>query len=142
MNTSSITDQPLVKDSPDFSFVLGGPLFRLLRRGRLADDDLQLLRRRIIAISLFCWLPLLALSQLGGQVIGGGVVVPFLLDVEVHAKFLLAVPLLIGAELVVHRRLRHRFKGDNAKNDNLNLTKDDELNIDLSGLIVGVGVTF
>ncbi len=33
--------------------------------------------------------------------------VPFLLDVEVHVKFLLAMPLLIAAEPVVHRRMRH-----------------------------------
>jgi hypothetical protein len=32
--------------------------------------------------------------------------VPFLLDVEVHIRFLLALPLLIVAELVVHQRLR------------------------------------
>ena len=31
---------------------------------------------------------------------------PFLLDVEVHVRFLVAMPLLIGAELVVHRRMR------------------------------------
>jgi hypothetical protein len=32
--------------------------------------------------------------------------VPFLRDVEVNARFLLALPLLIGAELVVHERMR------------------------------------
>lgn len=32
--------------------------------------------------------------------------VPFLLDVDVHVRFLLAMPLLILAELVVHRRMR------------------------------------
>ena len=31
---------------------------------------------------------------------------PFLLDVEVHVRYLVALPLLIVAELVVHRRLR------------------------------------
>ncbi len=31
---------------------------------------------------------------------------PFLLDVEVHVRFLVAMPLLIVAELVVHRRMR------------------------------------
>lgn len=36
--------------------------------------------------------------------------VPFLLDVEVHVKFLVAMPLLIGAELVVHRRMRFLVK--------------------------------
>jgi hypothetical protein len=90
----------------DFSLVLGGPLFQLLLRAHLSDDALTLVRQRIIVIALLAWLPLLVLSTLEGQVLGGSVAVPFLLDVEVHARFLVAMPLLIAAELVVHRRMR------------------------------------
>jgi hypothetical protein len=56
----------LQNDPQNFSLVLGGPLFQLLRRSHLTDDALGLLKQRIIAISLFCWLPLLVLSALGG----------------------------------------------------------------------------
>ncbi len=94
------------EDPPDFSLVLGGPLFQLLRRAHLADDALLLLRQRILVITLFCWLPLLLLSILEGKLVGG-VAVPFLWDVEVHARFLVALPLLVAAELVVHQRMRH-----------------------------------
>jgi hypothetical protein len=52
------------------------------------------------------WLPLLALSIAEGHAWGDSVKVPFLFDVDVHARFLLALPLLIVAELVVHRRMR------------------------------------
>jgi hypothetical protein len=90
----------------DFSLVLGGPLFQLLIRAHLSDDTLLLVRQRIILISLLVWLPLLVLSTLDGQLLGGRATVPFLLDVEVHVRFLLALPLLIAAELVVHRRMR------------------------------------
>jgi hypothetical protein len=94
-------------DEPqDFSLVLGGPLYQLLRRAHLTDDALELVRQRIIVISLLTWLPLLALSALEGRLLGGRVAVPFLLDMEVHVKFLLAMPLLIAAELVVHQRMR------------------------------------
>jgi len=92
--------------SPDFSLVLGGPLFQLLRRAHLSDDALLLQRRRIVVISLFAWLPLAVLAALGGQLFGSDVAVPFLLDVDVHVKFLVAMPLLIAAELVVHQRMR------------------------------------
>jgi hypothetical protein len=95
-----------LRELPDFSLVLGGPLFQLFRKAHLTDDALQLMRRRIVIISLLAWLPLLALSALEGQLLGGRVAVPFLLDVEVHIKFLLAIPLLIAAELVVHQRMR------------------------------------
>ncbi len=100
----------LLRDPQNFSLVLGGPLFQLLRRAHLSDDALMLMRQRIIALSLFAWLPLLALSALGGQVIGGTAAVPFLLDVDVHIRFLVALPLLIVAELVVHQRMRFVVK--------------------------------
>ena len=91
---------------PDFSLVLGGPLFQLLRRAHLSDDAMLMIRRRIVVIALFAWLPLLLLSGLEGRLLGGGVAVPFLFDVEVHVRYLVTLPLLIAAELVVHRRLR------------------------------------
>ena len=93
-------------DPYDFSVVLGGPLYQIARRARLAGDALELVRRRIVAISLFAWLPLLLLSAVGGRAWGAAVTVPFLLDIEVHARFLLTLPLLIVAELVVHERMR------------------------------------
>jgi hypothetical protein len=96
----------VLREPQDFSLVLGGPLFQLLRRSHLCGDALELLRQRILVISLLAWLPLLALSALEGQALGGSVAVPFMLDVEVQVRFLVALPLLILAELVVHERMR------------------------------------
>ena len=72
----------------------------------------MMVHQRIIVIALFTWLPLLVLSGLENQVLGGTTAVPFLSDVEVHIRFLVTLPLLIVAELVVHRRMRllvHQF---------------------------------
>lgn len=102
----SMTSDDVLRDARDFSLVLGGPLFQLLRRVHLADDALLMVRQRIVFISLFAWLPLLALSAFEGHLLSGGMAVPFLLDIEVHIRFLVAVPLLIVAELVVHERMR------------------------------------
>jgi len=96
----------MLGEPQDFSLVLGGPLFQLLRRSHLSGDALELIRQRILVISLLAWLPLLALSALEGQALAGRAAVPFLLDVEVHVRFLIALPLLIVAELVVHQRMR------------------------------------
>jgi hypothetical protein len=93
-------------DPYDFSLVLGGPLYQLVARARLGGDALELLGRRVIVISLFAWLPLLILSMLSGRAWGDAVSVTFLKDIEAHARFLLALPLLIVAELVVHQRMR------------------------------------
>ena len=100
---STPTAQP---EPTDFSLVLGGPLYQLFRRARLSGDALELLRRRILIIALIAWLPLLVLSFIEGHGIGNAVKVPFLYDVDTHARFLLALPLLILAELVIHQRLR------------------------------------
>jgi hypothetical protein len=93
-------------DQLDFSLVLGGPLYQLLRRTHMTGDALELMRRRVVVISLFAWLPLLVLSALDGRAWGGGVAVPFLRDWDTHARFLVALPLLVVAELVVHQRMR------------------------------------
>ena len=94
----------------DFSLVLGGPLFQLLRRTHLSDDLLSSAHRRIVVISLLAWLPLLVLSVMDGRALSG-VHVPFLRDVEVQVRFLVALPLLIAAELVVHRRMQPMVTG-------------------------------
>ncbi len=95
----------VLRDGQDFSLVLGGPSFQLLRRAHLSGDALNLVVRRIILSVLVTWAPLLLLSTLDGQFLGKSVAVPFLLDVETHIRFLVVVPLLIAAELIVHRRL-------------------------------------
>jgi hypothetical protein len=77
----------------------------LLLRFRLSRPSLELVQRRVVAFALFAWLPLLALAALGGHLFGG-VDVPFFRDLSTHVRFLLALPLLIGAELVVHGRIR------------------------------------
>ncbi len=104
-------NQPSALHEPtDFSLVLGGPLYQLMRRAHLSGDALELTRRRVVIISLFAWLPLLVLSALKGELLGGTAAMPFFLDLEVHVRFLVALPLLIVAELVVHRRMRFVVK--------------------------------
>ena len=103
---ASMFQDTLFPERQDFSLVLGGPLFQLLRRSHLAGDALELLRQRILLITLLAWLPLLVLSLIEGEALGGRAAVPFLLDIEVHVRFLVALPLLIVAELVVHQRMR------------------------------------
>ena len=87
----------------DFSLVLGGPLYQLWRRTRLTGDALQLLRRRIVVLITVAWVPLLALSIAEGHA-WSSVALPFLHDIEMHVRLLVALPLLVVAELVVHRR--------------------------------------
>jgi hypothetical protein len=99
------TDRSILTPPRDFSLVLGGPLYQLYVRSRLIRPPLDLWHRRIIASAVITWVPLLLLAAAAGRAFGG-VAVPFIQDLAAHARFLLALPLLIVAEVVVHLRLR------------------------------------
>jgi hypothetical protein len=87
----------------DFSLVLGGPLYQLYLRTRLARPPLELLRRRILAFVSITLLPPALLSLLTGHLASGPA--PFLLDLT-NLQFVTTLPLLVAAELIVHRRIR------------------------------------
>ncbi len=92
-------------EARNFSLVLGGPLYQLFRRAHLDDDVTSHVKQRVLVICGILWLPLFLLCAVKGTLLGG-IAVPFLHDVETHARFLLAVPLMIFAELLVHQRMR------------------------------------
>jgi hypothetical protein len=106
MSDFGMVDRTELKSS-NFSLVLGGPLYQILSRTHLSDDALRHVRSRILLFAIVCWLPLLVLSALDGHLRDDGVAVPFFKDIEVYSRFLLALPLLIVAELVVHVRMRY-----------------------------------
>jgi len=95
----------------EFSLVVGGPLFQILRRARLCNDAMTLLHWRVIVLTSICWVPPLLLAAIQGDLLGGKVAVPFLLDFELHIRFLIALPMLLFAEVVVHRRMRQIVSG-------------------------------
>ena len=94
-----------LRTEPDFSLVLGGPVFQLFRKARLSGSTLELLHRRILIISLIAWLPLAVLAIIGHIAIGT-FPLSFFSDVEVQVRFLVALPVLIAAEIIVHSRMR------------------------------------
>jgi hypothetical protein len=80
-------------------------LYGLYRRVRLLEPPVELLERRLVAVVVVAWLPLLLLSLAGGTVVTGARV-PFVLDLGVHTRLLLALPMMIIAEPVIHRSFR------------------------------------
>jgi hypothetical protein len=98
------TPAPL-QEPPDFSLAVGGPVYRMLNRLRPAGRVLQLLRRQAAVSILICWVPLVVLSLAQGN-FSGGIKLSFLRDIETHVRFLVSLPVLVLAEIVVHRRIR------------------------------------
>jgi len=90
---------------PDFSLVLGGPLFQLFCRMHLSGTTLELLGRRILATSLFVYLPAFLFALWDGLAFGTTVHIPFVKDVEAHGRFLVALPALLTAEVMVNQRI-------------------------------------
>ena len=79
---------------PQFLLTQGGPTYRLEQRLGLIREKSPMVVRRAVLSLLLTWVPLLVLSALQKFAIGHRVPVPFLRDFAVHARFLLAVPLL------------------------------------------------
>jgi hypothetical protein len=96
--------QNFLQEESDFSLVLGGPVFHFFRRSHLAGDGLELLHRRLLIITMTAWLPMLFLTAVSSST--GAVRLSFLHDVQVQVRFLIALPVLIAAELIVHSRIR------------------------------------
>src|SRR5262245_2336203 len=95
---------------PNFSLIVGGPLYQLLVRLKLLRPPLHWLNRRIVVLPAIAWVPLLVLAAIDGRLLPGKGYVPFLYDIEAHVRLLVALPLLFAAELPVHRRLRNAIR--------------------------------
>ncbi|WP_158791764.1 hypothetical protein [Granulicella sp. L60] len=90
-----------------FMLTEGGPTYRLETRvGLIRANSTRILRRALLSI-LLTWIPLSIFSAVQGYATGHMVPVPFLHDFAVHARFLLAVPLLLLAETLLGPRLAH-----------------------------------
>jgi hypothetical protein len=62
-----MTKSETLNQDPDFSLVLGGPLFQFYRRAYLSGDTLELVQRRVVVITAIAWLPPLVLSMIDGH---------------------------------------------------------------------------
>jgi hypothetical protein len=89
-----------------FSLTRGGPLYRFqLRLGAAKEERIQVVRRALVA-TLITWLPLLLLSAVQGLAFGKHLQIPFVQDLAVNVRFLIALPLLIISEVGIDHRLR------------------------------------
>lgn len=86
-----------------FSPVQGGPFHGLRKAIGLAPDQGLGLGRRVLTIVAVAWLPVVVGAIVAGQAMEGGAADPLLRHFGVHARFLVAVPLLIFAEALMQK---------------------------------------
>jgi hypothetical protein len=53
-----MTESGQPREPPEFSPVLGGPLYQIFVRSHLSGPALELLSRRLVIIPLLTWVPL------------------------------------------------------------------------------------
>jgi hypothetical protein len=99
--------KPLARD---FSIVVGGPVYDFLLRIGLVRFGLPNVVRRIFALILITWFPLLALSLGPGLAIGHRVTIPLLSDFATYGRLLLTLPLLLLAEVVIDPAIRRAIE--------------------------------
>jgi hypothetical protein len=93
-----------------FLLMEGGPLFRIERRVGLIRANTPFTIRRAILAACLTWLVLLILSALQGGALGKAVSIPFLHDFSTYSRFLVGVPLLLMAEIVLGPRIAEATK--------------------------------
>jgi hypothetical protein len=93
-----------VEGFPPLLLTEGGPGDAVLRRLRLAPLGGRS-RRAALVLAAVTWLPLVVFSTVEGLAVGGARI-PFLYDLAAHVRFLVAVPVLLLAEIPIGLRLR------------------------------------
>src|SRR6185369_14004029 len=87
----------------EFSLAKGGPFFKLMVHSGLIKPDFARPARRAAFFALFTWLPIFIFALFQG-VAFGGVKLPFIYDFTVSVRFLICVPLLIVADVLLDIR--------------------------------------
>jgi hypothetical protein len=89
----------------NFSLVVGGPFYALLRRLRLVEPAPNI-GGRIAMLFVLTWVPLACLAALQGVLFGHKVSLPLLYDFSIYARYFVGLPLLVIAEVVIDPRIR------------------------------------
>lgn len=99
---------------PELTLGSGGLLNRIFAKTGLASPSIPSMAARIVGLVGLTWLVLLVLSVLQGVAWGGRVRVPFLHDTAALVRFLVSLPLLLVAEVVIGRALGQVVKSCSA----------------------------
>lgn len=95
---------PAVAATQGFSIVADGPLHRVACRTGLCDERFERLPRRTAFVLCLLWLPLLVLALIDGRA-WSGTPVPLLYDVDTQLRYVVALPLMLVAERLLHQRM-------------------------------------
>ncbi|WP_051979756.1 hypothetical protein [Edaphobacter aggregans] len=88
----------------EFLLMEGGPLYRIQRRLGLIQKEAPHIVLRALLAMLLTWGVLFVLSAIQHHAFGHEVAVPFLRDYSGYSRFVIAIPLLVFAEIILGPR--------------------------------------
>jgi hypothetical protein len=89
-----------------FNLIRGGWVYRIQAWLKLVIQDPHHVWSRILIGWCITWLPLFVLTGAQGDLIGNGLAIPFLLDYATNIRFLVTLPILLYAQVVIERRTK------------------------------------
>lgn len=90
----------------EFSIIKGGLMDRFLTFLKVIRTNENSTFRKIVFFISVTWIPLFALAAFEGLLWTGVVEMPFLKEFATHIRLLVAIPLLIAAEVIVDQRVK------------------------------------
>jgi hypothetical protein len=94
--------QAIERDTIELSLVRNDPFLRAQRLIGLAPKSGLGVARRALVLALVTWLPIAVWALFQGRAVAGSVEEPLLNHFGIHVRALLAIPMLVLAEAVLH----------------------------------------
>jgi hypothetical protein len=93
-----------------FDLIRGGWIFRIQTWLKLIIQDPAHVWSRIIIGWCLTWVPIFILSAVQGNLVGDRVAMPFLLDYATNIRFLVTLPILLYAQVVIKQRTKEAVR--------------------------------
>lgn len=90
-----------IEDLESFKLSTGGLVYRLLNILRIQKPGQYSLKRRHLVLITLCWLPLLLLPAIEGNLYNTHIDLPFVFDLTPYVRYLIVLPLLINADVII-----------------------------------------
>jgi len=103
MSTSRNSEHP-------FQLSSDGLVYLIEQRNRGAEAGDFPIRTQLLIALVVLWLPLVALTLIDNTFSAGSVTQPFIQDIVPHVRFLIAMPLLLLADMAIDPSVRGRHR--------------------------------
>lgn len=84
-----------------FRLSTGGLVYRFLNLLRIQQAERYSFKRRHLVLIALCWVPLVLLTAIEGNLFNSSLDSPFIYDLTPYVRYLIVLPLLINADIII-----------------------------------------